>query len=213
MQKYGLDFQRWSQLSAQEQERLIQEAAHGYKMEQMGAQFGYQQQLQTQAEEAQRALASDKAAYAERLQQLVQAGQMDLQTAQNAYNQYAMQADQQFQYAQMLAQQQYGYGMQNLQGQWGTYQDILGYQHQAGMAGMEQAYNWQALMAQQGFQAGMAQLGWNYDVAKMRWQSREAQLDRQGQYHLQHLANDAGSWLDSLLGGFGSMFDINWNIG
>jgi hypothetical protein len=149
----------------------------------------------TGGEEAQRALASDKAYYQSYLQDQIQAGRLTEQQAAQEFEAYAMQADQQFAYSQMMSQQQYGYGMQNLQGEWDAYGQTLGFQNQAGLLGMQQGYGWQLSQSDQMFRQGMAEYGWQIEQAQQSFQLLLQKHDIASGYKLQGMANDM-SWVD-----------------
>ena len=179
-------------------EHELEYQGRGFGQEQTmgGLEFGWAGQLQGQAQEAQRALASDKAYYQSYLQDQVASNQMTMQQAQMAFQDYSMQADQQFAYAQQMGQQQYGYGMAGMQNQWDVYGQTLGYQHEYGMGAMGIESDWATMMATQQFAAGMAEYG--FEIEQRRWifQSAMQQLGANAQYHLAHIAEQAGSWVD-----------------
>ena len=149
----------------------------------------------TGAEEAQRALASDKAYYQSYLQDQIQSGRLTEQQAAQEFEAYSMQADQQFAYSQMMSQQQYGYGMQNLQGEWDAYGQTLGFQNQAGLLGMQQDYGWQLSQSDQMFRQGMASYGWEIQQAQNQFQKMMANMGYAAGYKMQSMANET-SWVD-----------------
>lgn len=144
----------------------------------------------TGSEQAQRALASDKAYYQSYLQDQIQSGRMSEQQAAQEFQAYSMQADQQFAYSQMMSQQQYGYGMQNQAGEWDAYGQTLGFQNQAGLLGMQQGFNWQMSQADQNFRSGMAAYGWEIQQAQNRFTKQLADMSANASYRLQAGAND-----------------------
>ena len=160
--------------------------------ERIGSQ-DWQGQMQTQAETAQRSLASDKAYYQSYLQDQIQAGRLTEQQAAQEFQAYSMQADQQFEYSQMMSQQGYGYGMQNLQGEWDAYGQTLGFQNQAGLMGMQQGFDWQMSQSDQYFRQGLAEYGWEIEQVQNEWR---IQLQKLGAKAAENLAeaNQPGFW-------------------
>lgn len=173
---------------------------------------------QTQGEEAARQLQSDSAFYRSQLEAQVQSGAMTEADAQRSYNQWSQQAAQQYGFASQYSQQGYGMDMANQQNQWDVYGQTLGYQHDYGMNQIAQQYGWDTMMATQGFQSGMAEYGWNVQQAQNQWNAYMAQLDRNGQYHMQHIAQQGNGWMDairSVFGGVGQVVGMTnpWNWG
>lgn len=162
----------------------------------------WQGQMQSQAEEAERALTSDKAYYQSYLQDQIHAGNMTEQQAAQEYQAYAMQADQQFAYSQMMSQQEYGYGMQNQQGQWDAYGQTLGFQNQAGLLGMQQGFDWQMSQSDQLWRQGMADLGFNFQYQEYQWKKKLAKIGADAQMDIAEM-NQPGFW-ESLFGAAGS---------